>query len=65
MASFNVGARERLVRQAKEGLSREVGPVHDYFWHCRHRACRGGQVVDIAFVVTLAAMVSWVLILHH
>jgi hypothetical protein len=31
-----------------------------------HRACRSGQLVDIAISVTLAAMVvSWVVILHY
>jgi hypothetical protein len=49
----------------EEQASLEHGPVHDYFWHRRHRARRSGQLVDVAIVVTLAAMVSWVLILHR
>ena len=66
MASFNAGTRACEVRQADEDLAYEVGTVHDYVWHRRHRARRGGQLVDIAILVTLAAMVvSWVLILHH
>jgi hypothetical protein len=66
MASFNAGVRACEVRQADEDLAYEVGPVHDYHWHRRHRARRGGQLVDIAILVTLAAMVvSWVLILQH
>ena len=65
MADFNAGARACDVRQADDDLVYEVGPVHDYFWHRRHRARRGGQLVDIAIAVTLAAMVCWVLVLHH
>jgi hypothetical protein len=65
MASFNACARTRRVRQADEDLAYEVGPVHDYFWHRRHRARRSGQVVDIAIVLTFAAMVVWTLTLHH
>jgi hypothetical protein len=65
MASFNVGVRACEVRQADEDLAYEVGPVHDYFWHRRHRARRSGQLVDIAIVVTLAAMVVLTLALHH
>jgi hypothetical protein len=66
MAGFNAGARACDVRQADEGLAYEVGPVHDYFWHRRHRARRGGQLVDIAILLTLATMVGcWALILHH
>jgi hypothetical protein len=65
MASFNAGARACEVRQADEDLAYEVGPVHDYHWHRRHRARRSGQLVDIAILVTLAAMVSWVFALHH
>jgi hypothetical protein len=66
MAGFNAGARACDVRQADEDLAYEVGPVHDYFWHRRHRARRGGQLVDIAILVTLATMVGcWALILHH
>jgi hypothetical protein len=63
MASFNARARE--VRQFDEDLGYEVGPVHDYFWHRRHRARRGGQLVDVAILATLTTMVSLVLILHH
>jgi hypothetical protein len=49
-----------------EDLAYKVGTVHDYVWHRRHRARRGGQLVDIAILVTLAAMVvSSVLMLHH
>ena len=65
MASFNVGTRACEVRQAGEDLAHEVGAVHDYLWHRRHRARRSGQLVDIAILVTLAAMVSLVLVLHH
>jgi hypothetical protein len=65
MASFNGGARASEVRQSGEGLAYEVGPAHDYFWHRRYRARRSGQPVDIAILVTLAAMVSLVLVLHH
>ena len=65
MASFNPGIRACEVRQADDDLAYEVGPVHDYFWHRRHRARRGGQLVDIAIVLTLAAMVGWTLFLHH
>jgi hypothetical protein len=53
------------VRQGDEDLAVEAGPVHDYVWHRRHRASRSGQLVDIAIVLTLSAMVSWVLMLHH
>jgi hypothetical protein len=65
MAGFNAGVRTCDVRQADEDLAYEVGPVHDYFWHRRHRARRGGQLVDIAIVVTFAAMVVWTLVLQH
>ena len=65
MASFKAGVRACEVRQAGESLAPEVGAVHDYFWHRRHRARRSGQLVDIAILVTLAAMVGWVFILHH
>jgi hypothetical protein len=66
MAGFNAGARACDVRQADEDLTYEVGPVHDYFWHRRHRARRGGQLVDIAILVTLATMVGcWAVIPHH
>jgi hypothetical protein len=65
MAVFNAGARAWKVRQADEDLAYEVGTVHDYFWHRRHRARRGGQLVDVAIVLTLAAMVVWTLALHH
>jgi hypothetical protein len=65
MAGFKAGARACEVRQAGEDLPYEVGTIHDYFWHRRHRARRGGQLVDIAIVVTLAATVVWTLALHH
>jgi hypothetical protein len=66
MANFKAGARACEVRQADEDLAYEVGAVHDYHWHRRHRARRGGQLADIAILVTLAAMVvSWVVILHY
>jgi hypothetical protein len=66
MAGFNAGARACDVRQAVEDLAYEVGPVHDYFWHRRHRARRSGQLVDVAILVAFAAVISyWVLILHH
>jgi hypothetical protein len=66
MAGFNAGARACAVRQADEDLAYEVGPVHDYHWHRRHRARHGGRLADIAILVTLAAMVvSWVVILHY
>jgi hypothetical protein len=66
MASFNARARASEIRQVDEELAYEVGTVHDYHWHRRHRARRGGQLGDIAILVTLAAMVvSWVLILHR
>jgi hypothetical protein len=65
MAGFKAGARACEVRQADEDLAFEVGTIHDYFWHRRHRARRGGQLVDIAIVVTLAATVVWTLALHH
>jgi hypothetical protein len=56
MANFDARAWE--VRQS-DG---EAGPAHDFSWHCRHRARRSGQLVDIAILVTLAAMVSWVVV---
>jgi hypothetical protein len=65
MAGLNAGARACDVRQADDGLAHEVGIVHDYFWHRRHRARRGGQLVDILIVLTLAATVVWTLGLHH
>jgi hypothetical protein len=65
MASFSAGVRACTVRQADDDLAYEVGPVHDYFWHRRHRARRGGQLVDIAIVLALAAMVVLTLALHH
>jgi hypothetical protein len=66
MANFNASVRAREVQQADEDLAYEVGPVHDYFWHRRHRARRGGQLVDVAMFAGLVAVVScWVLILHH
>jgi|HubBroStandDraft_6_1064221.scaffolds.fasta_scaffold3213564_1 hypothetical protein len=66
MASFNAGVRACEVRQVDEDLAYEVGPVHDYHWHRRHRARRGGLLADIAILVTLAAMViGWVVILHY
>jgi hypothetical protein len=65
MASFNAGARACEVRQADEDLAYEVGPVHDYHWHRRHRARHGGQLVDVAILVTLVVMVVWTLALHH
>jgi hypothetical protein len=65
MASFNAGVRTCDVQQGDEDLAYEVGPVHDYFWHRRHRARRGGQLVDFAVVLTLTAMVVWTLALHH
>jgi hypothetical protein len=65
MASFNAGVRACEVPQADEDLAYEVGTVHDYHWHRRHRARRGGQLVDIAILVTLVGTVSWVLFLHH
>jgi hypothetical protein len=65
MANFNPGIRACKVRQADDDLAHEVGTVHDYYWHRRHRGRRGGQLVDMAILVTLAAMVCWVLVLHH
>ena len=59
----NAPARE--VRQFDEDLAYEAGPAHDYFWHRRHRARRGGQLVDLAIVLALAAMVVWTVALHH
>jgi hypothetical protein len=65
MASFNAGARASEVRQADDDLAYEVGTVHDYLWHRRHRARRGGQLVDVAILVAFATVVScWALILH-
>jgi hypothetical protein len=58
-------ARDREVRQSDEDLAYEAGLAHDYLWHRRHRARRGGQPVDIAILVTLATMVYWVVALHH
>ena len=58
-------ARAREVRQSDGDLAYEAGPAHDYRWHRRHRASRNWQVVDIAILVTLAAMVCWVVSLHH
>ncbi len=57
--------RAREVRQFDEDLAYEAGPVHDYFWHRRHRARRDWQVEDIAILLALAAMVTLVLVLHH
>jgi hypothetical protein len=66
MTSFNADVRACDVQQADEDQAYEVGPVHDYHWHRRHRARRGGQLADIAILMSLAAMVvGWVLILHH
>jgi hypothetical protein len=65
MAGFKAGVRTCDVRQADEDLAHEVGPVHDYISHRRHFARHGGQLVDIAIVLTLAAMVVWTLALHH
>jgi hypothetical protein len=66
MASFKTGGRACDVPQADESLACEAGTVHDYFWHRRHRARHGGQLVDVAIFAGLAAVVSyWVLILHH
>jgi hypothetical protein len=65
MARFNGGASACEVDQGKDNLACEVGPAHDYFWHRRHRARRSGQLVDIAILLTLAAMDSWVLLSHH
>ena len=58
-------ARACEVRQSDGDLAYEVGTVHDYFWHRRHRARRNWQLVDIAILVTLVAMVGWVVALHH
>jgi hypothetical protein len=65
MTRFNGGARACEVDRGEDNLACEVGPAHDYFWHRRHRARRSGQPVDIAMFLTLAAMVGWVLLLHH
>ena len=65
MARFNGGASACKVDQGKDNLACEGGPAHDYFWHRRHRARRSGQLVDIAILLTLAAMDSWVLLSHH
>ena len=63
MANFNATVCE--VHRGEEDLSRETGPPHDYFWHRRYRARRSGQLVDIAILITLFAMISYVLLLHH
>jgi hypothetical protein len=60
MASFNVGTRACQVRRADEDLRYEVGTVHDYFWHRRHRARRGGQLVDVAILVAFATVASYI-----
>jgi hypothetical protein len=65
MAGFKAGVPTCDVRQGDEDLAYEVGPVHDYFWHRRHRARRGGQLVDVAILMSLTAMVVWTLALHH
>jgi hypothetical protein len=66
MANFNARARACDVRQADEDLAYEVGTVHDYLWHRRHRARRGGWLVDVAILVAFATVIScWTLILHH
>jgi hypothetical protein len=65
MTSFNGGARACEVDRMEDNLAVEIGPVHDYFWHRRHRARRSGQLVDIVMFLTLAAMVGWVSLLHH
>jgi hypothetical protein len=65
MASFDGGARACEVDRGEDNLACEVGPAHDYLWHRRHRARRSAQLVDIAILLTLAAMVSWVLLSHH
>jgi hypothetical protein len=64
MASFNGGARACEVDRGEDNLVAEVGSAHDYFWHCRHRARRSVQLVDIATFLILAAMVGWVLLQH-
>jgi hypothetical protein len=53
MAGLDSGARACGVRQTDKGLAYEVGAVHDFFWHRRHRARRGGQLVDVAILVGL------------
>jgi hypothetical protein len=63
MANFNASACE--VHRGEEDLAHETGPVHDYFWHRRYRARRSGQLVDIAILMTLLVMVSYVLLVHH
>jgi hypothetical protein len=58
-------ARAREVRQSDGDLAYEAGAVHDYIWHRRHRARRKWQLVDIAILVTLSAMIGWVVALQH
>jgi hypothetical protein len=58
-------ARAHEIHQSDEEVAFEAGAVHDYRWHRRHRARRNWQLVDFAILVVLAAMVSWVVVLHH
>jgi hypothetical protein len=57
----NIDAQALQARQADNDLAHEVGCGHDYLWGSSPRA----QLVDIAILATLAAMVSLVLALHH
>jgi hypothetical protein len=54
----------KLDADAVEVERGESGPVHDYFWHRRHRGRRSAQLVDFAMLVAWGALVAWVLLQH-
>jgi hypothetical protein len=36
--------------------------VHDFEWHRRHRAWRGGQLIDVVMLAGWAALIGWILL---
>jgi hypothetical protein len=36
--------------------------VHDFEWHRRHRASRGGQLIDVVMLAGWAALIGWILL---